>query len=1080
MTCFSDSFDYEFVQWKRDTSGRVVSVAIKVNNYCINIVNIYAPTNLTERKVFFGNLHEFFLPSDAIVIAGDFNCYEYQTDKTGGNLSCAKYLANFRSTFHLIDAWHRLNPRSRQCTWFNSDFSIGSRLDKIFVSQSLFSFVSKCEIKPFCLSDHDIVYLTLRLDDLRPRGPGIWKFNNSLLQDTNFTEYISNRMNALIEGIEHFPSVKLWWDFFKNSLKAEIISFSRTKRKNLSHERVVLTNEIIKLKALLVTGDFSVSSAIRDLENKLKELVLKELSGVAIRSKARWLEEGEKPSRYFFKLERERIQRNSIFSVLDSNDAEVFSHAEIEQEIVQFYSNLFSTDSIDTFCKQTCLASIENHLDFSQQQSCEGFLSLQELSDAVKTLNLGKSPGSDGFSVEFYLHFWEILGPLLLRVANQCFRDGNLCDSIKGSVTRLIYKKRGDIKNLKNWRPISLLNVDDKIISKVLTSRLAKVLESIVNPDQTCSVPGRSIFSNVTLLRDITDYIQETDECAILVSLDQEKAFDRVDRTFLLQLLEIYGFGPDFCRWITTLYDDAFMRIIINDCLSSKVCLQRGVRQGDPLSPLLYVICVEVLASLIRRSPEIEGFLLPGASGLQARARLYADDVFAVLKNLKSLETLLSLIELYEKGTGAKLNKSKTEAMWLGAWRSRSDEPLGLTWVKKMKILGVFFGTIPVEQDNWMPKINKLEKALHLWRMRSLSLLGKALVINILGFSKLLYLAKVLIVPSWVFARVNSIVWPFLWGCRMETVARNTCYLKVKDGGINLLNLRMKCQALRVAGMISILANLSDSSFYLCRFYVGRRLSTLRPEWRSLTSNLVPNAVLPSKFYSDCISVLSSLRLTDENFNCKTFYNLLLSKESSSPLLSRHWTPVLGPGFSPTNLWSRVRDNFSENFKEDILWLIILRGIKVRDSLTRWGYIANPQCSLCGRRETIDHCFLYCSRVKCVWSHFSPFLSQILGRQFTCTPPVVFFFCWPNISAKRSAIARFIIKTIIYGVWLFRNKSTFRNAKDNYRAIIRYVSFDISSRIRVDFLRLTSSCFLDRWSSPPFVCVSDGLLNVNI
>ena len=85
----------------------------------------------------------------------------------------------------------------------------------------------------------------------------------------------------------------------------------------------------------------------------------------------------------------------------------------------------------------------------------------------------------------------------------------------------------------------------------------------------------------------------------------------------------------------------------------------------------------------------------------------------------------------------------------------------------------------------------------------------------------------------------------------------------------------------------------------------------------------------------------------------------------------------------------------------------------------------------------------------------------MLGRQFTCTPPVVFFFSWPNISAKRSAIARFIIKTIIYGVWLFRNiKSTFRNVKDNYRAIIRYVSFDISSRVRVDSLRLTSSCFL--------------------
>ena len=1080
MTCFSDSFDYEVVQWKRDTSGRVVSVVIKVNDYSFNIVNIYAPTNLTERKVFFENLHEYFLPSDSIVIAGDFNCYEYQSDKTGGNLSCAKYLADFRSTFNLVDAWQRLNPHSRQCNWFNSDFSIGSRLDKFLVSQSLFSFISNCEIKPFCLSDHDIVYLTLRLDDLRPRGPGLWKFNNSLLQDTNFIEYISDRMNALIEGIEHFPSVKLWWDFFKNSLQAEIIAFSRTKRKNLSHERVVLTNEIIRLKALLVSGDFSVSPVIRDLENKLKDLVLKELSGATIRSKARWLEEGEKPSRFFFKLERERIQRNSISSVLNSDDVEVFSHTEIEHEIVQFYSHLFSSETIDPLCKQTCFASIENHLDFTQQQSCEGFLSLQELSDAVKTLNLGKSPGSDGFSVEFYLFFWDILGPLLLRVANQCFRDGNLCDSMKGSVTRLIYKKRGDIKNLKNWRPISLLNVDYKIISKVLTLRLSKVLEFIVSPDQTCSVPGRSILSNVTLLRDIIDSIQETDECAVLVSLDQEKAFDRVDRTFLSQLLEVYGFGPDFCRWLTTLYDDAFMQVIINDRLSSKVCLQRGVRQGDPLSPLLYVICVEVLASLIRRSPEIEGFLLPGASGLQARARLYADDVFAVLKNLKSLEALLSLIELYEKGTGAKLNKSKTEAMWLGAWRFRADEPLGLTWVKKMKVLGVFFGTIPVEQDNWMPKINKLEKALNLWRSRSLSLLGKALIINVLGFSKLLYLAKVLLVPPWVFARINSIVWPFLWGCKMETVSRNTCYLKVKNGGINLVNLKLKCQALRVAGMISTLNNLIDSSFYLCRFYVGRRLSTLRSEWRSLASNLIPNAVLPSNFYSDCISVLSSVRLPDDNLNSKVFYNLLLSKESSSPLLSWHWTPVLGPGFSLSGHWSRVRDDFCENFKEDILWLIVLRGIKVRDSLTRWGYIANPQCSFCGRRETIDHCFLYCSRVKFVWSHFFPLLSQILGREFALTPPVVFFFCWPSISAKRSAIARYIIKTIIYGLWFFRNKSTFRNIRDNHRAIIRFVSFDISSRIRLDFVRLTYSRFPDRCSFPPFICVNDGLVSINI
>ena len=513
MTCLSDSFDFELINWKRDTSGRIVSVAFKVNDYCINLINIYAPTNLTERKVFFDSLHEFFLPSDATIIAGDFNCYEYQFDKVGGNLSCAKYLSDFRSAFNLIDAWHRLHPRSRQCTWFNSDFSIGSRLDKFFVSQNLLSFVSNCEIESFCFSDHDIVYLSICLDNLHSRGSGIWKFNNSLLADTNFSDYISERINDLIEISEHFPSVKLWWDFFKNSIKAEIISFARTKRKNLSHDRVVLTNEIIRLKCLLAAGDFSVSSEICELENRLKELVSKELTGVLSRSKARWLEEGERPTRFFFGLEHERIQRNFISSVLNSDDVEVSSPEEIEREHVRFYTDLFSSEPVDACCKQACLASIEKHLSFSQQQSCKGFLSLQELTDSVKGLNLGKLPGSDGLSVEFYLHFWEILGPLLLGVANECFRDGDLCDSMKGSATRLIFKKRGDRKSLKNWRPISLLNVDYKIISKVITSRLANVIEFIVHSDQTCSVPGRSIFSNVTLLRDITDLIQQTDEC---------------------------------------------------------------------------------------------------------------------------------------------------------------------------------------------------------------------------------------------------------------------------------------------------------------------------------------------------------------------------------------------------------------------------------------------------------------------------------------------------------------------------------------------------------------------------------------
>ena len=166
---------------------------------------------------------------------------------------------------------------------------------------------------------------------------------------------------------------------------------------------------------------------------------------------------------------------------------------------------------------------------------------------------------------------------------DECFSDACLPDSMKTSATRLVYKKKGDVKNLKNWRPISLLNVDYKICSKAITMRLSKVLDSIIDPDQTCSVPGRTITHNVTLSRDVLDYIERTDETGILVSLDQEKAFDRVNRAFLMNVLKRFGFGPEFLKWITTFYSGANMRIILNDWLTDPIPLQRGVRQGDPL-----------------------------------------------------------------------------------------------------------------------------------------------------------------------------------------------------------------------------------------------------------------------------------------------------------------------------------------------------------------------------------------------------------------------------------------------------------------------------------------------------------------
>ena len=141
----------------------------------------------------------------------------------------------------------------------------------------------------------------------------------------------------------------------------------------------------------------------------------------------------------------------------------------------------------------------------------------------------------------------------MVDVFNECFENGELCQSMKASLTRLVFK-RDDRRCLENWRPISLLNSDYKIGSKALSLRLSKVLGSFINTDQTCSVLHRSIFSNLTLLRDTLHFIDWSGETGILISLDQEKALDRVDRTLLTNLLNLSGFGPSFRNWIFTLY----------------------------------------------------------------------------------------------------------------------------------------------------------------------------------------------------------------------------------------------------------------------------------------------------------------------------------------------------------------------------------------------------------------------------------------------------------------------------------------------------------------------------------------------
>ena len=293
----SQHFDSEILHWRKDSGGRILSLLVKVGCLKINLVNIYIPTNLTEWKTFYENLHQIFLPADYLILGGNFNCYERDLDKYGGNTTTAKYLSDFRSTFKLVDIWRKLHSHSREVTWLNSDFSIGSRLDKFLILQNLVSSIHSCLILPCCFSDHEFVNLPFTCDDNVACGPGLWNINNSPLSDTEFCDFASSRIADLVSCFDCFPSGKDWWDFFKLSIKSDIVYFAKSKHKNMCQERISVTNRLIFCKQRFVQGDTSFVLEIAALESQINALILKELEGSKIRSRVQWLEDGERPTR---------------------------------------------------------------------------------------------------------------------------------------------------------------------------------------------------------------------------------------------------------------------------------------------------------------------------------------------------------------------------------------------------------------------------------------------------------------------------------------------------------------------------------------------------------------------------------------------------------------------------------------------------------------------------------------------------------------------------------------------------------------------------------------------------------------
>ena len=321
------------------------------------------------------------------------------------------------------------------------------------------------------------------------RGPGRWKLNSSILRDPDFSSIIESFWASWRRRKRDLRSIQLWWDRGRERLKGLAIAFCSQKKALQERERALLVNLASHLEAKIDQGSVSFTDIDEKVLARIADFDHLKAKGARVRARVQWAEEGEMSSRYFCRLEKKRGTEQWIAAIRGIDGKVVTDIDGICQSWVDFFYTLFSAVELDLKVQEDLLEYLSVRLPSSSLASCDGPITLDEARKALKGAAIGRSPGSDGLSVESFLAFWNVLGEDLVEDFNPSFSSGHLPLSLRRALITLLFKK-GDRLHPKNWRPISLLSSDYKVLARIIAGRLSRVLQILIHPDQSCGVQG--------------------------------------------------------------------------------------------------------------------------------------------------------------------------------------------------------------------------------------------------------------------------------------------------------------------------------------------------------------------------------------------------------------------------------------------------------------------------------------------------------------------------------------------------------------------------------------------------------------
>uniref|UniRef100_A0A2N9IH31 Reverse transcriptase domain-containing protein n=1 Tax=Fagus sylvatica TaxID=28930 RepID=A0A2N9IH31_FAGSY len=1024
---------------------------------------VYGPNLDSERGLLWEELSGLLSWWDApCCIGGDFNVVRFPREKSG--------MVSFNS------AMHEFNDFKSECglmdiqlegglfTWSNNrDVPAMSRIDRFLFSPAWvdhFGLVNQHRL-PRLLSDH----FPIRLDCGQiVRGKIPFRFENMWLKVEGFVD-----------------RVKDWWASYSfpgspsqilaSKLKALKVDLKQWNMNEFGNVHFKYQKLLLSLHELETLGESRVLSEAEKTErtrliSEIETTIYLEEICWRQKSRVKWLKEGDKNTKYFHTVANSH-RRHNFIRQLSINGVLSTNQDVIRAEISGFYQHLYIEDI-------TCRPFLDG-LPFSSISSEEASwlerpFEEEEISKVVRNMNGDKAPDPDGFPMSFYHACWPILRGDVLAVFSEFYEYGSFVRSLNATFLSLIPKKANAIE-VKDFRPISLVGSVYKILSKVLANRLSVVLAKVISPSQNAFIQGRQITDWVLVANECLDSRLKGAHPGVICKLDVEKAYDHVNWKFLLYLLERCGFPLKWRRWISYCISTVRFSILINGSPEGFFGSSRGIRQGDSLSPLLFVLVMEALTHIFNLRLLFTWF--ESISGLKIN---FNKSEMAPVGNVLELDRLAAILEC------------KTVCL-------------------PINYLGLPLGAKAKSKSIWDSIIEKMERKLASWQRMYLSKGGRVTLIKSTLSSLPTYYLSLFPLPSSVALRIDKIQRDFLWGGigdgkKFHLVNWHQVCQPLKSGGLGFRNIRVFNRAL--LGKWHWRYGTETDAFW--RSVIFSKYGSLQGDWTTREVN-GPHGVslwkhirkdwghfarhvhvevgdgFKTRFWNDIWYGTCSLkegfpglyylarnkaaRVKDhlhfhngsvswdfdfiryvqdwEIDDVASFLEVLPSSSvkghgedrmcwrgsSKDGFRVRHYYKNLLPSAGIVVPWKRIWKTIAPPRVAFFVWVAALGRILTIDNLRRRHVMVLDWCCMCKENgESVSHLLLHCPVARELWS----FMCSIFGLQWVMPGGVLdLLYCWGDSchSIRVRKVWDMVPHCVFWCIWWERNARSFEGMERN-------------------------------------------------